>query len=79
MANATITAITENVGNLSVSVAIGGATYTAIVPKASFDAMATTADKQNYIIAVLAASRRVNRLYENIYPALIGAVIVIPD
>jgi hypothetical protein len=79
MANATITSIVENGIGLSVSVNIGGATYSATVPKALFDALPTNADKQNYIISLLAGSRRNSRQYENVYPALIGAVIVIPD
>jgi hypothetical protein len=79
MANGTITAITENTVNLSFTVTIGGALYTASVPKILFDALLTNADKQAYVINVLSGVRRNNRQYETIYPALIGAAIVIPD
>lgn len=79
MANATITAISENTMNLVVTVAIGGASYSAVVPKAVFDALLTNADKQAYIISVFAGGRRNTRQYEAIYPALVGAVIVVPD
>ena len=79
MAIATITAITENTINLVVTIAIGGASYTALIPKATFDALLTNADKQAYIISVFAGGRRNTRQYEAIYPALVGAVIVVPD
>jgi hypothetical protein len=79
MANGTITAITENTVNLSFSVTINGAVYTAVVSKAVFDALATNADKQNYVISVLSTVRRTARQYEAIYPALIGAAVVVPD
>lgn len=79
MANGTVSSITENVTNLIFEVTIGGAKYSAIVPKNVFDALPANIDKQNYVISVIANNRRTNRQYEDIYPALIGAALVIPD
>ena len=79
MANGTVTSIKENGTSLVLQITIGGAVYVAIVDKATFNALATNADKQNYIIDLVSATRRVSRQYEDIYPALIGTVLVIPD
>ena len=79
MASGTITSITENGIFLNFQVTIGSAVYVAIISKIVFDALATNLDKQNYVIGVIANSRRISRLYENIYPTLIGNVITIPD
>lgn len=79
MANGTVTSIKENGTYLIFQINIGNAVYVANVSKAVFDALATNADKQAYIISLISASRRVSRQYEDIYPALIGNILVIPD
>jgi hypothetical protein len=79
MANGTLTAITENGVNLLFEVTINGVKYVAIVSKAVFDALPTNVDKQNYVVAIISNNRRTSRQYENIYPALIGSALVIPD
>lgn len=79
MASGTITSIKENGLLLTFTVDVAGAMYKVITSKAIFDALVTNLDKQNYIIQVLTNIRRTSREYENIYPAVIGAVIIIPD
>jgi hypothetical protein len=79
MANGIIKSITENGLTLSISVEIGGAIYSVLVKKSEFDALPDNASKQAYVITLLTSSRRSVRQYENIYPALVGTTIVIPD
>lgn len=79
MATGTITSIQENGINIIFSVTINGAVYSAVISKVIFDALLTNLDKQNFIISVLTAARRGNRIYENIYATLIGNAIIIPD
>lgn len=79
MANGTVTAIKENGVYLTVSVNIAGAVYFVTVSKDVFDALPTTADKQNYIISTIAGLRQSSRQYEDIYQAFIGTILVIPD
>jgi len=79
MANGTVTAIKENGIYLTVSVNIGGFVYIVSAPKTIFDALATTLEKQNYIISLLSNTRKSNRQYEDIYQTFIGNVLVIPD
>jgi fibrillarin-like rRNA methylase len=79
MASGTLSAITENGTTLSVSVVINGATYTVVISRTVFDTYLTNAEKQAFVVAMLTTARRTNRQYENIYPALIGSVLTIPD
>ena len=79
MATGAITSIKENGDNLIFSVTINAAVYSVVVSKLIFDALPTNLAKQNFIINVLSTTRRVNRMYEDIYITLIGNAIVIPD
>ena len=79
MAIATVTRVIENTVTLVFEVNIGGALYSATIAKTVFDALLTNLDKQNYVISVLTLVRRTNRQFENIYPALVGSIITVPD
>lgn len=79
MASGTIKSIVENGLTLTFTVTVSGADYSAVVSKAVFDALVTNVEKQNYVIAIISGNRRSNRLYEIVYPTLIGATVTIVD